>query len=231
MAITETRKRLNRRFTWVVREGITKCLREHGFNQRGRHYWRDCDPTLAFAIYVGKGPQWSEDKCTFHVYCGMVTNVVPVIFENLAANWVPDAMVGQLQVRPDELTPAVRSHFVISSSDTESDLAEMARSFSRMLEDVVLPWFSKFKTAKDVGDYLTSEGERPGKLWIGYREIKHHPESLRQAAIAYFAAGEHEQAVALLDLAAKTNDAPGLHHTLELRKRLTRFIASRKEAH
>src|SRR5262249_22217667 len=91
MAITETRKRLNRKFTWVVREGITKCLRKHGLSQRGRHYWRDCDPTVAFAIYVGKGPQWSEDECTFHIYCGMVTNVVPVIFENLAVKWMPEA--------------------------------------------------------------------------------------------------------------------------------------------
>jgi hypothetical protein len=231
MAITEARKRLNRKFTWLVREGITKCLRKHGLNQKGRYYWRDCDTTVAFAIYVGKLPQWDPDACTFSIYCGMVAHVVPLIYEKLAPNWVPDAMVGQITARPAELTPTVGPHFVIKSAASDDDLAAMAESITRLLEDVVLPWYSKFKTARDVGDYLTSHGERPGKIWFGYREIKHHPESLRQAAIAYFGAGDHERALAMLDLAAKTNDRPGLDHTHDLRKRLTRLIANGKAAH
>jgi hypothetical protein len=230
MAMTETRKRLNRRYMWVVREGIAKCLRKHGFSRKNLRFWRDCDPTVAFAIYAGRDSPWNPDTCSFGLDCGMVVRIVPTTFEQPPADWVPCAESAQIRVQPEVL--ARRSlGLEINAEDSDDDVAALAMTCTRLLEDVVLPWFSKFKTARDVGDYLTSEGERPGKIWFGWREIKHHPESLRNAAIAYFAAGDHDRALELLDLAAKTNDVPGLHLTLELRTRLARLIASRKSAH
>lgn len=230
MATTETRKRLNRRFMWVVREGIAKCLRKHGFNSKNHAFWRDCDPTVAFAICVSRGPQWNPDKCSFGMDCGMVVRIVPATFEQPAADWIPCAASAQLRVQPPVLAKG-SPDLEIDAEDSDDDVAALAISCTRWLEDVVLPWFSKFKTARDVGDYLTSEGERPGKIWYGWREIKHHPISLRNAAIAYFAAGDQERALELLDLAANTNDVPGLHLTCELRERLTRLIASQKAPH
>lgn len=229
MATTETRKRLNRRFMWVVREGIAKCLRKRGFNRKNLAFWRDCDPTVAFAIYVSRPPQWNPDQCSFDLDCGMVVRIVPTTFEQPSADWIPRAESAQIRVHPAVLAKR-NSNLEINAGDSDDDVAALATTCTRLLEDVVLPWFSKFKTARDVGDYLTSEGERPGKIWYGWREIKHHPESLRNAAIAYFAAGDHERALELLDLAAKTNDVPGLHFTLELRRRLTRLIERRRSA-
>ncbi len=228
--MTETRKRLNRRFMWVVREGIAKCLRKRGFSRKNLYFWRDCDPTVAFAIYVSRGPQWNPNKCTFNLDCGMVVRIVPTTLEQPAADWIPCAASAQIRVHPAVLTRG-SSNLEINAEDSDDDVAALAMTCTRLLEDVVLPWFSKFKTARDVGDYLMSEGERPGKIWFGWREIKHHPASLRNAAIAYFAAGDHDRALELLDLAALTNDVPGLHLTLELRKRLARLIASRESAH
>ncbi len=157
----------------------------------------------------------------------MVAHVVPVIYEKLAPNWVPNALVGQITVAPDELTPRVKSHFIITTSASNDDLAALAKSITQTFEDVVLPWYAKFKTARDVAEYILSPGDEPGKNWFADRELKHHPAALRMAAIAYFGAGDYDRALASLDLADKAKDLVGQHLTDDLRERLKRLIARR----
>jgi hypothetical protein len=232
MPITEARKRMNRDYEWVIREGLTKCLLHHGFRRNRNLHWRDYDPTVTCEIWPARPTKWVEPNAVnFWFYCGISVKAYAELFpEYFPKGFVPGKAPMQLDVSPSMLTASHTAEFRFEAGASQEALAAVARSISRLFEEVVLPWYAQFKSAKDVGDYLASPEKGPGRSPLPYRDIPQRAFDLRNAAIAYFGAGDYARAREMLGLAEATIDRHGRHATADLRQRIERLIAQRQQA-
>jgi hypothetical protein len=227
MVISEERKRLNEKYKWVIREGVTKCLRRHGFARKGANYWRDHDPTVTCVIAAARPPYGSAPgRVEFWFRCGMSVKAYAEIFPEHRW-WAEDPVKApmQLDVYPGMLSKEA-AEYRIAAETSEEQLAALAQTITRHFETIVLPWYAQFRSALEVGDYLASPEKGPGRMPLSYREIPQQTHDLRDAAIAYFGAGAFDKARAVLDLCTRTIDpAPG--YTADLRDHIERAIARR----
>lgn len=231
MQVSESRKRLNRFYRRVVRKGVFETLRKHGFRNEHGCYLRFVGQEVVWSVRAVRPPSWAVPGEThFTMACAVFVTAVEQLFpEGGRVTYDPASILSQIRPEVDQISRnRGDNNWCVNENATEMDLIALENSLSRVFEHYVVPWFGQFQTAMAVADYLASPERGPGRTRIGYREIPQDARDLRNAAIAYFGAGEYLRAREMLDLAAKTIDpAPDL--SAELRERMERLIAQREK--
>jgi hypothetical protein len=232
MPITEARKRMNENFMRLIKHGLTDCLRDHGFKRKDMTHWRDLDSGVTYVVLPFRPKETQPpDGTSFYIDCSIGVHASQELYpEHLRPRHTYNAQ--QLQFRPGDVTNhKFGDHWLISADITKDQLQLEVTNLRRLFADHVIPWFERFQNPKDVGDYLASPEEGPGRRPVSYREIPQQALSLRNAAIAYFGAGEIDRAREMISLAEKTIDRHGRHLTTILRERIEQLVAQRQLNH
>jgi len=231
MRVSESRKRLDQLYRRVVRNGLVGTLRRHGFRKEAGDYLHFVGQEVVCAVRPVRPPLWAKPgEVRFTTSCAVFVTAIEQLFpEGKGPTYHADSTISQIRPQVAEISGEDKgSSWCIREDASEDALSALERAISRVFEVHVLPWFGQFQTAKAVADYLASPEVGPGRIRLGYREIPQDARDLRNAAIAYFGAGEYKRAREMLDLAARTID-PATHLTVDLRERMERLIAQRQK--
>jgi hypothetical protein len=226
----ETRQQLLEKLKHVLAMGVERPLKAVGYRKRGFRYLRNVAPGLLHLVEIQRGRFPSPDETEFTASCGAHLEMVWLIY--------PDRFdVG----KPQESCCLVRSRigflgserldiwWTIKIDDDNASLQRIVDDLRGRIVDQVLPWLSQFESARAIGEYLVASAKAPGRIRYPYREIVQDVRDLRDAAIAYFAAGDSVRATALLDLAATTGGtARSKEMTSEVREGIERLMAQRQ---
>jgi uncharacterized protein DUF4304 len=218
---------MNKTFRRLIDQGVAKCLRARGFERKGTQFWRDLDTGVVHVVDVFR-PSWNQpaNGTDFHIECGVCIAAYLEIFPDHRGIKSAREAPRQVRVRlPELVQERILDPLFLPGSISEEDFLRFVSRLATIFERNVIPWFARFGTPSAVGDFLSSTENAPGHYVIRYRNIVQHPDDLRKAAIAYFAAAEYERARHMLDLADTTIDRSGRHATTELRERIERLIA------
>lgn len=227
MPVSEARKRMNKTFKRLIDQGVAKCLRARNFDRKGSNFCHDLETGVVHVVDIFR-PTWNQpvNGTNFHVECGVCIRAYFEIFPDHVGLKRGRMIPREVRVRLNDLVKErMLDPLFLPESICEEDLLVFVSYLATTFENNVIPWFARFDSPLAVGDFLSSTEAAPGHHVIRYREIVQTPHDLRNAAIAYCAAGEFERARHMLDLADKTIDRSGRHLTMELHERIERLIA------
>jgi hypothetical protein len=213
-------------FNRILEQGVRPLLKEAGFAKSGLEFKRrrgDLIDCVRFQRGRWDGPR----RLSFTVNCG-------VYVVGAREVWT-DACIGE---RPGEVKAAVRARIGSVCGD-EADVwwelsvrwrrrkvAAAADDLVERLRDKVLPWFGRFRTPINVGDYLVDPEPGPGRVRIGYREVVQSAEDLCEAAACYVVGGRIDLAHKWLDVAIEGGKPKWRREMArELKARIERLVA------
>jgi len=226
--VSSDRKALQLRYNRICNLGLSEPLRKAGFKRKGRSFVKWVGESFCYVVWPYRSKTTLPDQSSFTVDCHVF----------VAATWLvyPDYELGRrrllghtIKVRVSEICgDRGDKWWGLHSDDPPARDGEIAADLSERVHRCVLPWFGQFRSARDIGDYLSAPERGPGRARFGYREIVQCPGDLRSAAIAYFAAGEFDLARRMLALAERTVNIPVSAETnADLKARLEKLIAEK----
>ncbi len=229
--MTEVRRQLLEKLRRVFAIGVDRPLKAAGYRKQAFRYSRTIADGLLHLVEVERGRFPAPDETEFTAICGAYLTLVWSVYPDSFDIGKPRESCCLVRSRIGFLGPErLDTWWSIKVKDSEATLERMAHDLHRRFDDQVLPWLSKFDSAKAIGDYLVAPEKAPGRIRYPYREIVQGAHDLRNAAIAYFAGGDYTRAREILDLAAKTvGVATSQKATAELRARLEQLIAEPRE--
>lgn len=227
MPVSEARKRMNANLKRLIGEGLTPSLRSQGFRRKGWDHWRDLASGVSYQVLVYRASHLQPaDATEFYLDCSVSVHAYFDLFPEHGAEFGLHKSPSGVYVRPKQLSSMrYLDPWSLPEGVSEDGFRAIAQNLTELAERYILPWFSQFQGPKDVGDYLASPEPGPGRHPLSYREIPQQAPDLRNAAIAYFGAGEYGRARQMLRLAETTIDRHGSHMTADLRERMERLIA------
>jgi len=210
--------------------GVDRPLKAAGYRKRGLRHIREVANGLRHVVEIQRGRFPAPDEIEFTASCGAHLDVVWLIYPGRFDVGKPQVSCCLVQSRIGFLgLENLDTWWTIKIRDDETSLQLVIDDFKARMDDQVLPWLSQFDSAQAIGEYLFAPEKAPGRIRYPYREIVQGAHDLRNAAIAYFAAGDCVRATALLDLAATTvGTARSKEMTSEVRERIERLIAQRQ---
>jgi hypothetical protein len=233
MPISEARKRMNANFKRLIAEGLTPSLRSKGFRRKGWDHWRDLASGISYQVLVYRASHMQPANATeFYLDCMVGIHAYFDLFPERKAEFALHKSPSHIFVRPKQLSSMrYLDPWCLPENVSEDGLRTIARNLADLTNRYIVPWFGQFRGPKDVGDYLGSSEPGPGRHPLSYREVPQQAPDLRNAAIAYFGAGEYGRARQMLRLAETTIDRHGRHMTADLRERMERLIARWEKEH
>lgn len=226
----ETRRLLLEKLKRVLAMSVDRPLKAAGYRKRGFRYIRNVANGLRHVIDVERGRFPAPDETKFTASCGAHLELVWRIYPDRFDFGKPQVSCCLVESRIGFLgSERLDTWWTIKIGDDETSLQRMVDDVHTRIVDQVLPWLSQFNSAQAIGEYLVAPDKAPGRIRYSYREIVQDAGDLRNAAIAYFGAGNHLRASELLDLAATTvGTVHSKKATAELRARLEHLNAHRE---
>lgn len=210
---------------------VDRPLKAAGYRKRGFRYIREVANGLRHVVEVERGRFPGPDETEFTASCGAHLDVVWRLYPERFDVGKPQTSCCLVESRIGFLgSERLDTWWTIKIDDDEASLQRTVDSLQARIVDQVLPWLSQFGSAQAIGEYLFAPEKAPGRIRFPYREIVQGAHDLRNAAIAYFAAGNHPRAGELLDLAATTvGTVHSKKATAELRVRLEQLIVQQEK--
>lgn len=215
----------------VLADGVDRPLKAAGYRKQGFRYCRKVVEGLLHLVEIERGRFPAANETQFTASCGAYSTAVWSIYPDRFDAGRPRQSCCLVDSRIGFLGPErLDTWWSIKANDDDVTLERMAHDLRRRFEDQILPWLAQFDSARAIGRYLVAPEKAPGRIRYPYREIVQDAHDLRNAAIAYFAAGDHDRAYALLKMAAKTvGTARSKEMTDELRDRLARLAGQQPD--
>lgn len=212
-------------FNRILARGIRPLLKGAGFAKSGAFFRRyrgdlvdclqfqrsgnavpDLNMTVNCGVYViGSGEVWADFRAGEkpHVFTSSVEDRIAAICDEAYDRW-----------------------WRLPPTATDEQSAEVSDDITARLRDAVLPWMERFRSARDVGDYLVDPARRPGEYHRGkpIYPTRRGVGDMCEAAVCYLIAGRLDLAHRWLGLAIATQD-PRYPGARSLKARIERLVA------
>jgi Domain of unknown function (DUF4304) len=184
------------RLNFILKNYVTKRLREIGFSKNQSTYSKRLDEIL-WLINIEKS-RWNDlNELEFTINCGIYVPGVWSIYANLNEPTNPKVENSSVYFRIGMLTPERKGIWwkLLKDDSIETDTI-VAEDMVFNIEKFALPFLTKFKNAYDVATFLSSEKEDKFKYLL-FPVAK--AQRLAFAGIIFYKLGENSKAKEAID--------------------------------